>query len=428
MPTFDRPFQPPPVNPPAGRPIRLWLALTLTVVALFLAVWIVLPPYHALLLPLSVGAPELSIWFVLVGLLALALVVPNLRRVRLAQLIASLAVVAVGIASVPLARFLSVAESADQSMRLALGGKYEEVIPATTRARFRSAPLVMIDLLLGYRASYPDVQIMHDVVFRVVDEDTLTLEIYTPPDTGLRPILVQVYGGAWQRGSPSDFAEFATYFANQGYVVVAVDYRHAPAFTFPAPVEDVRFALEWIATNAAQLRADTSRMALVGRSAGAHLAMMVAYAIDAPRIRGVVDFYGPVDLVEGYAHPPDPDPLDVRAIEEAFLGGTPTAIPDRYRNASPLSLVTRVLPPTLLLYGQRDHIVESRFGALLAGRLHAEGTVAVHVEIPWAEHAFDAVPHGPSGQLSRFLIERFLASVMLESPLAPGPPIVTPDT
>lgn len=402
------------MNQPTRRRIRLWLAFALAVVALFLAVWIVLPPFHALLLPFSVGAPELSIWFVLIGLLALTMATPNLRRVRLAQITVLLAAVAIGLSSVPLLRFSAVADRADQSMRYTLGGQYEDAIPEALRARFRPAPLVKTDLLLGYHTSYPDVQVMRDVVFRVVDGDTLTFDIYTPSDTGMRPILVQVYGGAWQRGDPGDFAEFASYFAHQGYVVVAVDYRHAPAFIFPAPVEDVRFALEWIATNASRLRADTSRMALVGRSAGAHLAMMVAYAIDAPRIRGVVNFYGPVDLVEGYAHPPEPDPLNVRAIEEAFIGGTPTSMPAQYRNASPLSLVTRKLPPSLLLYGERDHIVESRFGELLAGRLHAEGTAVVHVEIPWAEHAFDVVPHGPSGQLSRYLIERFLAWVMLD--------------
>jgi len=48
-------------------------------------------------------------------------------------------------------------------------------------------------------------------------------------------------------------------------------------------------------------------------------------------------------------------------------------------------------------------------GDLLAGRLRAEGTTVLHVEIPWAEHAFDAVPNGPSGQLSRYVTERFIA-------------------
>ena len=124
---------------------------------------------------------------------------------------------------------------------------------------------------------------------------------------------------------------------------------------------------------------------------------------------GVIDYYGPVDLVEGYRQIPTPDPLDVRAIEEAFLGGPPDAMIDRYRAASPIALVTRRLPPTLLIYGGRDHVVEPRFGAMLAGRLRAEGTTAVHIEIPWAEHAFDAVPYGPSGQLARYITERFLA-------------------
>ena len=88
---------------------------------------------------------------------------------------------------------------------------------------------------------------------------------------------------------------------------------------------------------------------------------------------------------------------------------SPDAMLERYREASPVTYVTRALPPTLLIHGGRDHIVEPRFSRQLRDRLQATGTPVVHVEIPWAEHAFDAVPHGPSGQLARWTIERFVA-------------------
>lgn len=180
----------------------------------------------------------------------------------------------------------------------------------------------------------------------------------------------------------------------------------------PAPhaqIEDVRAALAWIRAHAAEYQADVSRMALLGRSAGAQLAMVAAYEPSAPPISAVVSLYGPVDLVEGYRHPPVPDPLDVRSIERAFLGGTHEETPDRYRTASPVSYVSRRLPPTLLIYGARDHVVLPRFGSELAGRLRADGGAAVFLEIPWAEHGFDAVPHGLSGQVSLYYTERFLS-------------------
>jgi acetyl esterase/lipase len=123
----------------------------------------------------------------------------------------------------------------------------------------------------------------------------------------------------------------------------------------------------------------------------------------------VVSYYGPVALEEGYRQPPVPDPLGVRSVEEAFLGGTPAEVPARYRDASPITYASRRLPPSLLIYGGRDHVVLSRFGALLDNRLRAAGSTSVFLEIPWAEHAFDAIRNGPSGQLSLYYTERFLA-------------------
>jgi acetyl esterase/lipase len=191
--------------------------------------------------------------------------------------------------------------------------------------------------------------------------------------------------------------------------VFAIDYRHAPRWRWPAQIEDVRAALAWIVQHGREYDADTDRLALLGRSAGAQLAMVAAYEPGAPLVRGVVSYYGPVALEDGYRNPPIPDPLGVRSIEEAFLGGTPAEVPVRYRDASPITYASRPLPPSLLIYGGRDHIVLSRFGALLDNRLRAAGSTSVFLEIPWAEHAFDAVRNGPSGQLSLYYTERFLA-------------------
>ncbi len=395
--------------------IRPWLALVLAGVSAFLAMWIVVPAPNRTLLPLAVGAPEIGAWLMVVGMAGLLLSVVDVRRRVLSRVALILSVAAVGLASSPFVRFARVADAAERSMHMALGGDYFSKIPETTRTHFLTAPLSTMTLFRGIPAPSSHVTITRGV--KMVRSDStrdtvqLTMDVYEPAMPGVHPVLVQVYGGAWARGEPADFAEFAQYIAAQGYVVFAIDYRHAPQFVFPAQIDDVRYALRALTANAARWHADMTRLALIGRSSGAHLAMLAAYATDAPPVRGVIDYYGPVDLVEGYRHPPVPDPLKVQAVEEAFLGGTPDAMLDRYRAASPISLVTRKLPPTLLLYGGRDHIVEPRFGELLAGRLQAEGGTVVHVEIPWAEHAFDAVPNGPSGQLARYVTERFLAAV-----------------
>jgi acetyl esterase/lipase len=137
--------------------------------------------------------------------------------------------------------------------------------------------------------------------------------------------------------------------------------------------------------------------------------MLAAYQPDALPVRAVVSYYGPFNLTQGYREPPNPDPLNVRAVLEAFLGGSPDEVPEQYAKASPVSYVTRPLPPTLLVHGSRDHIVEVRFAKAMYKRLRAVGSTSILLEIPWAEHAFDAIFQGPSNQLALYYTERFLA-------------------
>ena len=112
---------------------------------------------------------------------------------------------------------------------------------------------------------------------------------------------------------------------------------------------------------------------------------------------------------DAYRNPPHPDPLRIRSVEDAFLGGPPDTMPQRYADASPITYATRRLPPTLLIYASRDHIVEPRYGEQMARALAATGTPSAFLEIPWADHAFDAVFNGPSSQLASYYTERFIA-------------------
>jgi acetyl esterase/lipase len=197
--------------------------------------------------------------------------------------------------------------------------------------------------------------------------------------------------------------------AARGYTVVAIDYRHAPRYRFPAQLEDVRSALTYIQQHAEALEVDVTRLAVMGRSAGAHLAMLAAYQHCSLAIRAVVNYYGPVDLTKGYYDLPNPDPINSRAVLNALLGGSPEQFPDLYRQASPYELINKPLPTSLLIYGGRDHLVQAKFGRSLYDRLQATGNRAVWLEIPWAEHAFDEVFNGVSNQLALYYTERFLA-------------------
>ena len=386
---------------------RRGLALALGVGALLLASWIFLPAPNYFLLRFGVGAPEVSAWLIVASLIAMGLAIPDLRVTRRRPLAFLCSLVALLLSCTPLVRFPATARRFDAAMRSALGGDPVRDIPDSLRAVMRRRPLIVRDLFLG--VPFPAARMVRGLPIASRDGVPLTVNVYRPRRTGRFPILVQIYGGAWQRGNPDSFANFAEWMAEHGYVVFAIDHRHAPRWKWPAQLDDVRQALAWIRDHAAAYDADTSRVALIGRSSGGHLALMAAYTPGPLRVSAVISYYGPTDLVDAYFNPPHPDPLGIRELEVDLLGGTPTTMPDRYREASPITYATHRLPATLLVYGGRDHTVEPRYGERLGQRLTGSGTAAVFLEIPWAEHAFDEVFNGPSSQLALYYTERFLA-------------------
>jgi acetyl esterase/lipase len=414
--------------------MRSRLTLGASLINLSAAIWIVVSAPVAYLLPLGVGAPELSAWLLAVAVILVLLGVGDLvrlqppkpdskttrnwlkpspaekiRRKLVAQAKAALVLscIAATLSALPLMRAALAARRFDVAMRAAFGDGYLRDVAPNIRAGMRPKAIVVADLFYGIDTR--DAGATSEIEFARPQGVPLRMQVYGAMPAERRPAIVQIYGGGWQRGNPGDDATFARYFAARGYVVFAIDYRHAPQSRWPAQSDDVRTALAWIRQHGAEYGADVSRLALWGRSAGAHLALLAAYMPGGPPVRAVVSYYGPTDLVRGYREPPAPDPLDVRTVLATLLGGTPDDRPDAYRDASPLTYADHPLPPTLLVHGVRDHIVRHEFAEALHERLRVTGTRSVLLEIPWSEHAFDRVTFGPAAQLSLYHTERFLA-------------------
>lgn len=383
----------------------------LSVLGFFLSLWIILPAPTLLLLPLSVGAPEVSPWLLVGNSIFLGLALRGARRDRFRQAALGLSTAGLLLSAVPLAQFSSVAQQTDAAMTQAFGSHYLATLPQSVLAPMRASPFTFAEALQGI-PNKTAVRYIPNIPFAQPDGVPLKLDVYQPPQVGRYPGIIMIYGGAWRSGSPTQNAEFSRYMASQGYVVWAIAYRLAPRYQFPAQIEDVQSALTFIQQHAAKYETDPDRLALMGRSAGAHLAMLAAFAPNAP-IRALVNYYGPVDLAAGYRDVPFPDPIDSRKVLKSFLGSTPDERPELYEQASPIRYVTTTmshpLPPSLLVYGGRDHIVQAKYGRMLAQRLDQVGTPVAFLEIPWADHAFDAVFNGVSNQLALYHTERFLA-------------------
>jgi acetyl esterase/lipase len=395
--------------------LRHRIALVLAAATLLLAVWIVLPAPTYFFLTFSVGAVEVSAWLAVASIIALALVWPDARTrgaPRIATIAFNCAVASLALALSPYVRFPLAVRNFDREMNGAFGSSVLSAAPERDPRTTRAHPLIVSELFTGIK--HDSVAVTRGIAIATPGGTLLTADISRPASHSLLPIVVQIYGGAWQRGSPASNEGYAQWLASQGYVVVAIDYRHAPAFHFPAQIDDIRTDLTWIRNHATEYGGDTSRVAFLGRSAGGHLATLAAYTDSPITPRAVVSLYGGIDLKNGYEHPPVPDPLNIPDVTLKFVGGTPEEFPDLYRAGTIYTYVTHKLPPTLLIYGGRDNLVETKYPIELRDRLRATGTQVAYLEIPWANHAFDEVLNGPSDQLAMYYTERFLAWALVK--------------
>ncbi|GAB4469116.1 MAG: hypothetical protein OHK0037_27140 [Elainellaceae cyanobacterium] len=388
------------------------ILLLLSLLGLALSLWTVVPAPTFALLSLGVGAPEISPLLVLInGLVtlgAIALLAASHRPAtqRIAGSAIALSLAALLLSSIPLLQLPGAVQQAEQAMQEALGETYD--LPGDSAQNGRSRPVVFPDLIRGIPIAAEVAAA--SIEYAAADGTPLRLVKYQPVVRPSEPMgaIAAIYGGAWRSGDADENAHFNRYLAARGYTVIALDYRHAPQHPFPAQLQDVQLGLRLIRQRAAEWGVEGDRLALIGWSAGAHLATLAGFQPDAVPVRAIVSYYGPVDLTEGYRSPPRPDPIDTRAVLEDFLNGTPDTRPADYRAASPITYVRPGLPPVLLIYGDRDHIVKPEFGQQLYQQLRASGNTAALIRLPWAEHAFDAIFRGIGNQIALYHVERFL--------------------
>jgi acetyl esterase/lipase len=233
-----------------------------------------------------------------------------------------------------------------------------------------------------------------------------------------RPAILRLHGGAWSFGTRSDQPGWNRWLNALGYDVFDADYRLPPPARWRDEVGDVKCALGWVAANAARYGVDPQRIGLVGNSAGANLALLAAYSSGDPRLpascdvppvaaRFVVNLYGPTDLARLYATNSEPGSL--ASLLEAYVGGSPHALPDRYALLSPLSHVTSRSPPTLTLHGEADRLVPVEHARLLDEALAAAGVAHETYLFPWSPHGFDHQPGNIATQIARAKIQGFLS-------------------
>jgi len=297
---------------------------------------------------------------------------------------------------------------------LALGGQFKDqdkfkglkkgdVVTVNFHTDIERHRIDALEIVHPMPADDPALAIKRDVQFGDAGGLKLMLDTYQPKDAPAKamPAVIRIHGGAWAqgaRGLPDNPAadKLCTALAQHGYFVADIQYRLAPANKFPAAVQDCKCAVRWLRENAGKLSVDADHIGAVGSSAGGHLALMLACADDkslegsgghaaaSSRIQAACSWYGPTDFMA--AETPD---LFRKGVA-GWVGGTLEQERDQFRQASPISYVSKDSPPILLIHGEQDLAVPISQSEAMLAKLKAAGAEATLLRVKNAGHDFKA--------------------------------------
>lgn len=291
-------------------------------------------------------------------------------------------------------------------------GRLAGSLPESLAARFgKVAAPHRTPFSLARLVHHPETGRAPFTTFTYDPKSGLALDFYPAATPGRRPCVLVIHGGSWKSGDRAQLPELNSVLARNGFHVAAMDYRLAPAYKSPDVQKDVENALSWIKDQGDNLLIDTTKIVLLGRSAGAQIALLAAYRLQDPAVAGVVDFYGPADMVWGYSLPSNPLIMDSRKVMEDYLGGTFRQVPAAFADSSPVLAATRATVPTLIIHGGNDVLVSPIHSVKLERLLRQKRQLHYFLELPWATHGFDYTLDGPGGQLSTYATLYFLRAV-----------------
>lgn len=234
----------------------------------------------------------------------------------------------------------------------------------------------------------PLIEWIRDVEFTRTPDGPLHLDLYRNrrPGPAPQPVVIFLHGGGWSEGDKRDARRVGAHLlVRRGYAVVSPTYRLSGTALFPAQIRDAKSAVRWVKEHGSDFGLDPDRIAVWGLSAGGHLAALVGTSagaafeepgvpVDHYRVRAVVDYYGPTDMLQADAHMrsglrfEEPNSFAAR-----LFGGPIREHPERVARANPITWVTPDDPPFLLVHGDQDPIVPHHQSVLLDQALRAAG-------------------------------------------------------
>jgi acetyl esterase/lipase len=231
-------------------------------------------------------------------------------------------------------------------------------------------------LALNTVATFSDYSRQTGVVYGPAPANSL--DLYLPSNPAGAPVVVFFFGGGWNSGDKSSYKFVGAALAAAGVITVIPNYTLYPAAKFPCFMQDAALSVAWTRAHARDWGADPQRLYLVGHSAGAHIAVLLALdqeylqqlGGDQRWLRGVVGLAGPYDFL----------PFTENYLNDLF------GPPADFARSQPINFVRADAPPMLLMHGLRDKRVSPNNTRSLSAALQALGGRVTSQYFPEADH------------------------------------------
>ncbi|WP_059173895.1 alpha/beta hydrolase [Bacillus sp. FJAT-27445] len=243
---------------------------------------------------------------------------------------------------------------------------------------------------------------------------------FYPASQMLSPVIIFIHGGGLVWGSREDIKnEQIEFYHRAGFNVFSIDYRLAPETKLPEILSDIAAALSWVENDGVkQFNYNPEKVAVIGSSAGAYLALMTGPLKNKPK--AIVSFYGYGDITGDWALKPSPhyqemttvpgelanmlvsdEVITVGPIQKRYaiyMHGRQTGVwikkitglgKEELSQFCPINFVSADFPPTLLLHGTMDEDVPFEQSVLMAEALNEAGAKSQLITIPNGKHVFD---------------------------------------
>lgn len=266
---------------------------------------------------------------------------------------------------------------------------------------------------LSVCCAYADTSL--DIEYARVGEQVLKLDLHTP-QAASSPLIVYVHGGAWRAGSKSDVP--IARLLDHGFAIASVDYRLSTQAAFPAQVHDIKAAIRFLRAKSGLFHIDSKRIAIIGSSAGGHLAALVGVTNGHTELEGKVgehlDQSSDVQCIVSLFGASNLQTILTQSTEfglkmrvpalQLLLGGQPTEKPDLAKLASPVAHLDKNDPPLLLIHGSADPQMPPEQSQEFAKAYEALKLPVEFITLPGSKHSGKEFYDGERTQI----MEKFL--------------------